>query len=164
MTIILLLVSAVLLSLLVPGGPFENRDFSDINTEILLGFNIFLTTLALGSFLLPVVIWKGPRVSLIISALAGLSYFVVYAIDLAKIFPQSPTAMSACLFWIEVIGLVISLPLMSFSIRAYRETNQSSEKHFSIDRSKLFLIMSVMTAIALVIIVFATRSAMMPTH
>ena len=49
---VLLVLSGIALSSLVPGGPIENRDFSHIAPVVLLVFNIFLTALGLGSFLL----------------------------------------------------------------------------------------------------------------
>ena len=48
----LLALSAISLSLLVPGGPIETRSFSHINPIILASFNTFLTTLSILSLLL----------------------------------------------------------------------------------------------------------------
>ena len=70
----LLLLSGILLSLLVPGGPIEHRDFSQINPAILLGFNIFLTLLGLGSFILTLYIWKEKLLAMKLSLIAALSY------------------------------------------------------------------------------------------
>ena len=47
-----LVVSVALLSSLIPGGPVENRDFSHIHPGVLGAFNVFLTTLDMGSVVL----------------------------------------------------------------------------------------------------------------
>ncbi len=47
----LLLLSAIMLTSLVPGGPIETRDFSHISPLVLGSFNVFLTTLSITSFL-----------------------------------------------------------------------------------------------------------------
>lgn len=46
---LLLIVSAVNLTLMVPGGFIESRDFSHISSITLGAFNVFLTTLGMVS-------------------------------------------------------------------------------------------------------------------
>lgn len=111
---VLLIVSALLLTSLVPGGLVENRDFSHINAMFLVAFNVYLTVLALGSFVVGVgCLRHSTRV--IATLAAGVSYVLVYALDLLQIFPVSPTPMSHALWAIEVAGLVLALPLIGLS-------------------------------------------------
>ena len=113
----LLLLSAVSLTSLVPGGPIETRDFSHISPLVLGSFNIFLTTLSLTSFLLLYFVWQRQRWAFVASGIWGIGYFLVYVLDLARWFPVSPDAMPPALFAIEVFGTILSIPLavLSFS-------------------------------------------------
>lgn len=157
----LLFISAILLSILVPGGPIENREFSHINPLILTSFNIFLTLLGMGSFILVFYVWKGNRRAIKLSLLAALSYIFVYGVDLLGWFPQSPTPMSVPLFWIEVIGLIVAIPLAEFSSMAIRHaqvTEHSSAA--SIDNKKPFYKVAGLTIIGAAIVIFATFSAL----
>lgn len=110
----MLIISAALLTALVPGGVVESRDFSHITPLILIGFNLFLTVLVFGSCLLGLQ-WIRKPASLTTTLCAGVSYFLVYLLDLLAIFPVSPTPMSELLWAIEVTGLVLALPLIIIS-------------------------------------------------
>ena len=113
----LLILSFGLLAVLVPGGPIETRSFSHIDPLILAGFNTFLTTLVIVSPMLVYFIVKNKPWAWVISALCGVSYFLVYALDLGKIFPVSPDPMPPTLYIIEVLGAIVSVPLMFFAVR-----------------------------------------------
>jgi len=93
----LLLLSFVLLAVLVPGGPIETRNFTHINPVILGALNTFLTLLGIVSILLVYFISKEKKWAFIVSAICGISYFLVYALDLGKIFPVSPDSMPQAL-------------------------------------------------------------------
>lgn len=86
----LLVLSTVLLGILVPGGPIEKRRFSHISPLVLGTFNTFLTVLGLVSLGLTYFSLKGNRWAFFAAAICGISYFLVYALDLGKIFPVSP--------------------------------------------------------------------------
>ena len=113
----LLVLSAVLLGILVPGGPIETRSFSHISPLILGAFNTFLTVLGIGSLALAYFAVKGKRWAILAAAFCGISYFLVYALDLGMIFPVSPDKMPPALFAIEVAGLLVSFPLTFLSLR-----------------------------------------------
>lgn len=108
---LLLILSGLMLAVLVPGGPVENRDFSHIQPLILALFNIFLTTLGLGSLLLGIAAFKRP-INTLLPLLAGVAYIGVYLLDLLSIFPISPTPMSHALWSIETTGLVLAIALL----------------------------------------------------
>ncbi|MFK7734222.1 MAG: hypothetical protein AB8B48_21545 [Pseudomonadales bacterium] len=111
----LLGISVGLLALLVPGGPIENRDFSQFDPAILAAFNVFLTSLDLGTLVLMLFTIRGYEWALACAFYVGLAYFGVYAIDLAQIFPKSPTPMLPELAGIEVLGMSASIPLVIYS-------------------------------------------------
>ncbi len=112
---VLLLVSALLLASLVPGGFIETRDFSQLNPAVLIGFNVYLTVLALGSIVLGVG-WFRQSAGVMGTLAAGVSYVLVYSLDLLHIFPVSPMPMSHALWAVEVAGLVLALPLIGLSV------------------------------------------------
>ena len=155
----LLILSMVLLTILIPGGPIETRDFSHISPTILQNFNIFLTTTGIVSLLILFFIFKGKRWSYFISFLCGLSYFCVYILDLGKIFPVSPTKMPQALLIIEVIGTIISIPLMVLSLKSYVAFHDTQESK-AIKNSYFWLAAIILGLLGILIVIFATNSAM----
>ncbi|WP_299487441.1 hypothetical protein [Acaryochloris sp. IP29b_bin.137] len=159
----LLALSSVLLTSLVPGGPIETRSFAHINPLILGGFNTFLTTLSLVSLLLLYSVWQRQHWAYAASAIAGLSYFLVYVLDLGCLFPVSPDAMPTALFVIEVLGTIVSLPLMLVSVqgvRFLREQSGAPVGSNSFNQTKQVATAIAITLLGIGIITFATRSAM----
>ena len=164
----LLGISGIALGTLVPGGPIETRSFVHIDLLTLGVFNTFLTTLVLGSLLLIYFVLQSQRWAMLTAAGAGLSYLGVYGLDLAKIFPVSPDAMPPALLAIEVLGTVLSLPLMLLSIQALQASKQRTlanvtfshpdNPHY-IQLPHIVITISLGIA-ALSIITFATSSAM----
>ncbi|KAI9134750.1 hypothetical protein [Acaryochloris sp. CCMEE 5410] len=161
----LLALSSGLLTSLVPGGLIETRSFAHINPIVLGSFNTFLTSLSLLSLLLIYFVWQRQRWAYAASAITGLSYFLVYVLDLGRLFPVSPDAMSSALFVIEVLGTIVSLPLMIVSVQGLwlsRELSLPSPQvgNHSFTRVKQFTAALVIALLGLGIITFATRSAM----
>jgi hypothetical protein len=163
---VFLVLSAVLLGVLVPGGPIETRSFSHIHPLILGTFNAFLTSLGLLSLLLVYFIIKGKRWAFVASALCGVSYFLVYVLDLGKIFPVSPDPMPQALLIIEILGTVVSLPLIFLPVRIMRQIgddrnsdrNNGAEAIYSNKNYAIPIILLILIAVG--IITFATISAM----
>lgn len=162
---LLLILSGALLASLIPGGPIETRDFSAIPLSVLILFNLFLTTLGFGSFILALACIYGGRYVGKWVFLAGLSYQLVYLADILGVFPQTPTAMSNHLLVAEITGILLSALLITLAIPiARRPTALSTEPRFkpklslSLERlSFSFGIMLVFAAI--LVIVFASYSA-----
>lgn len=155
---ILLLLSATLLSAMIPGGPVETRDFSHYDPLLLGSFNTFLTVLGLASYGAAWFVMRRRRWALISAQLCGVGYFLVYAADLAQLFPQSPLAMPAALLVMEITGLVVSLPLMLLPALAGHSELSVSNGHRHLTSTALLLITAV-TVLAVGIIAFATRAA-----
>lgn len=159
----LLALSSVLLTSLVPGGLIETRSFAHINSLILGGFNTFLTSLSLLSLLLIYFVWQRQRWAYVASAIAGLSYFLVYVLDLGRLFPVSPDAMPLALFVIEVLGTIVALPLIIVSVQGLRLRGEQSGAPIgsnSFNRTKQVATAIGITLLEIGIITFATRSAM----
>ena len=120
----LLLFSTLLFWTLVPGGPVETRKFGHYSPFILGAFNTFLTILGLGSLVVVYFCFNGSQWAFYVAGICGISYLLVYALDLGKIFPVSPDKMSRALFIIELTGLILSIPtiLLSFISATMLET------------------------------------------
>ncbi|MEM9214431.1 MAG: hypothetical protein AAGD25_08800 [Cyanobacteria bacterium P01_F01_bin.150] len=164
----LLGISGIALGTLVPGGPIETRSFAHMHPLTLGVFNTFLTTLVLSSLLLVYFVLRSQRWAMLTAASVGLSYLGVYGLDLVKIFPVSPDAMPPALLAIEVLGTVLSLPLMLLSVQAMQSSSQKmvTEAPFSFpDSPYRFQLLQIVMAmglglVAFGIITFATSSAM----
>lgn len=162
----LLALSSGLLTSLVPGGLIETRSFAHISPLILGSFNTFLTTLSLASLLLIYFAWQEYRWAFAASFIAGLSYLLVYVLDLGKLFPVSPDAMPTALLTIEILGTIVSLPLMLVSGWGiqHRAKQLTQDKNPQFNRNlagkkQIFIAIGI-TLIGIGIIIFATRSAM----
>lgn len=155
----LLALSAVLLSILIPGGPIEKRNFSHIAPLKLAMFNVFLTVLGIGSFALIYFLMVGAEFAFIAAVLCGISYFLVYVLDLGKVFPVSPDRMPRALFWIEVVGLILSIPLIFLSL-AYIFMSKGSDNAFGIAPGTMIIALTFIIVLGGGIVIFATKSAM----
>ncbi|RXJ66380.1 hypothetical protein CRV08_12930 [Halarcobacter ebronensis] len=156
----LLVLLSVLLTILVPGGPIETRDFSNYSETVLVLFNIFLTTLGLLSFVVAFLVAKRKKYSIVLSALFALLYILVYLFDLFKIFPTSPVSMSSTLFLIEVISTFIGFILIYLCVK-YNNLEAKNNKNITIKFS-FYKIVSILIVLlfAIGIVIFATKSAM----
>jgi len=152
---LLLLLSGLTLSSLVPGGPIENRDFSHLSPALLLAFNVFLTGLGLGSFLLiPAVLRQSPQAARA-AFYGGVAYLLVYAVDLLGWFPPTHSPMSSSLRTLEITGLVLGLLLCAGALYGRAERNGKATVPGMDPLLFLLLLM-----VAVTIIAFATWSAM----
>lgn len=158
--VVLLGLSALLLALLIPGGPIENRDFSHIHPLVLGGFNVFLTALNLGSIALIVLVIRNPGKVGHWVVLVAMLYFAVYALDLAQLFPRSPTPMTRPLAIVEVLGMIIAVPLW-LGGRALRSTAAVDQARLLNTRGRWIVVTAVLV-IGVLIVLFATESAMNP--
>lgn len=115
-TTTLLILNVIFLAVLVPGGPIENRDFSHLPRKVFWGFNAFLVSLILVAittvyFSVQNAVWYRQA-----SFVVGLAFFAVYALDLAKIFPKSPTPMSKALKYVEIVNAGLAILLISSTV------------------------------------------------
>ena len=155
----LLVLSAVLLGILIPGGPIENRNFSHISPLVLGLFNTFLTVLGVGSLILAYFTLVDSKMAFIAAAICGISYFVVYALDLAKIFPVSPDRMPRALFAIEVIGLLLAIPLLLLSLLSISRS-KSVVDGLEFPSGTIITVLVLMVVLGVGIVIYATKSAM----
>lgn len=160
--IILLILSCGLLAILVPGGVIETRSFDCINLLTLLTFNIFLTSLVMVSILNIYYLVRDERWAYTVAAFCGVAYFLVYILDLSRIFPVSINSMSHTLFSIEVMGSIVSIPLIFLSIKERSILNRCREPIMRRQpySKKLIYFALILFFLSLGIIIFATKSAM----
>lgn len=112
----LLFANMTLLTILVPGGPVENRDFSHMPKGAFIGFNLFLISLGLGSVAGTFWLMASPSNLAVLAALVmGVLYAVVYFIDLGGVFPTSPTSMSPALMGFEIVNANAAVLLIVMS-------------------------------------------------
>lgn len=158
---ILLGLSAFNFAILIPGGPIETRSFANYDATVLVAFSTFLTALGLASLVLVYVTYKGRRTAFVASALCGLGYFLVYVLDLGRIFPVSPDPMPSALWGLEVSGTIISMPLMLLSVVAASrsETQKDGKTGAALTKVTMWLGIPIVL-VGLAIVIFATYSAM----
>lgn len=154
LTALLLCLSGVNLTLMIPGGFVETREFTLYPVSVIAGFNVFLTVLGLGSFVLAWRIWRGARRTLW-AFFAGVSYVAVYMLDLAVIFPISQTPMSALLETLEWVGTGLGILLMIAGALFWLREEAPAGPVRRIDL-RVLLMLAVITG---AIVVFATVSA-----
>ena len=126
---------------------------------ILGTFNVFLTTLDLGSLALLPFVLQRKRWANRVAFSAAMAYFSVYALDLASVFPRSPTPMSEPLALIEILGLCVAVPLMLASSRVQPTANVISRPPL-LSRSTLALALVLLLLIGAAIVFVATDAAM----
>ncbi|WP_339442915.1 hypothetical protein [Pseudomonas hunanensis] len=153
----LLIASVINLSLMVPGGFVETRDFSGYPAIVLGAFNVFLTVLGLGSLVLAFIVARKGR-GYGLSALAGLAFVCVYLLDLGRIFPVPPNPMSPLLATLEWLGTVLggALVLAVSMFSRYDASNAVISSRSSIPGPVLISLVIV----AVIIVAYATKSAM----
>ena len=110
----IMFLNVTLLTILVPGGPIENRDFSKLTGAVFWGFNVFLISLGIMSFVTCYLLLISHPHAILISQVIAILYFIVYTIDLAGMFPKSPTKMSKPLMMLEIINTAMAVFLFIF--------------------------------------------------
>lgn len=114
MASLVVFLNVTLLTILVPGGPIENRDFSKLKGVVFWGFNLFLISLGIVSFIACYLLLISHSNAIFITQIIAVLYFIVYTIDLAGMFPKSPTKMSKPLMLFEIINTTMAVFLFLF--------------------------------------------------
>ena len=114
-----LFLNAALLTILVPGGPIENRDFTNLTGIIYWGFNIFLISLGILTFLTTYYVLIRERMAIRLGIILSICYLIVYILDLAKIFPRSSTKMSNKLMLMEIVNSLNAVFTIIFSLSVW---------------------------------------------
>ncbi|WP_174802772.1 hypothetical protein [Martelella limonii] len=152
---VLLVASALNLALMVPGGFVETRDFSAYSAIVLAAFNVFLTVLGLGGLVLGYIVAKSGK-GFRWAGVAGIAFVAVYLLDLGRIFPVTPNPMSSLLATLEWIGTVLgaALTVASFTLGSTAQAAGGDKAMLSKP------VVWGLFIVALIIVAFATRSAM----
>jgi len=154
----LLLLSTLMFWTLIPGGPVETRKFGHYSPFILGTFNTFLTILGFGSLVVVYFCFSGDKWAFYAAGICGISYLLVYALDLGKIFPVSRDKMSQSLFVIEATGLILSIPLTLLSFMSASMLENVND-HFEFTALGIILLLLV-AIIGTGIVIFATKATM----
>ena len=110
LTGVLLVLSAVTLALMIPGGFVETRSFARYPIWVLGAFNVVLTVLGLGSLVLAYRIFSTGYVT-VLASITGFGFVCVYGLDLLHVFPISDNPMSFSLYALEWLGTLLGLLL-----------------------------------------------------
>ena len=103
---------------LYPGGPVENRDFSNLAPGVATQFNIFLITLGIVGLISAFFSWKGKSWAYITAIAVGWLFVFVVALDLGKVFPVSPDQTGLLLGIIMILDAILALYVVLFSHKA----------------------------------------------
>ena len=159
----LLIMSGAVLTVMVPGGPVETRMFAHYSPLVLGAFNSFLTVLGLASFVLAWFAFREKGWALTGAIFCGIGYLLVYALDLAVIFPVSPDPMPQALLILEIVGIALSLPLIwiAFAMHQKGRMAQKEWPHlWSLVTGPAVMLGIAGGMLAIAIIAFATLAAM----
>lgn len=155
-----LLLNALLLILLIPGGPIETRDFSQLNSIILVAFNAFLTALGMTSLLFIPLAVKNYQVTAEVCRILALSYFAVYLLDLLSLFPRTPSPMPWMLMAVEWCGIGAAIWLMLESQKFKKRIAQVLPTQQAQPFKKLSPVcILILVVIGNAVVVYATYSA-----
>ncbi|MCF2947568.1 hypothetical protein L0668_05570 [Paraglaciecola aquimarina] len=155
-----LILNALLLISLIPGGPIENRDFSHIPAIYLIAFNGVLTALGMSSLLVAPLASQNYTVVAKVSKIIALAYLAVYVLDLFAIFPQTPSPMPWPLLCIELLGcLAAGLLYIEGCCYEKRIMAMSATKKKTLFKSLSPLSILLMVLVANGIVIFSTYSA-----
>ena len=155
-----LLLNALILISLIPGGAIETRDFSHIPVLYLTVFNAFLTALGMCSLLFVPLAFNNFRAAAKVSKILALAYIAVYLFDLFEIFPQTPSAMPTLLLFLEISGVISGFLLFAEGHKFEKKINTlapNEQKHHLKKLSPLCILILVIIGNAIVI--FSTYSA-----
>jgi hypothetical protein len=152
---VLLGASALNLALMVPGGFVETRDFSAYPAVVLGAFNVFLTILGLGSLVVAFFIARSGR-GRGWAGFAGVAFVGVYLLDLGGLFPVPPDPMSTLLATLEWIGTGLGALLAVASVAS----GGAACDRDAVRPTLPLPIVAGLAILALIIVAFATQSAM----
>ena len=157
---LLTLLSALNLTLMVPGGFVETRVFPHYSVAVLAAFNIFLTVLGLGCFILAYAALRHGRTGML-PIVAGLVFVAVYVADLLHIFPVSANPMSTTLTILECIGTLLGVLLVAAGVRSLSLQQPSAQGDGGgVPNGLSRGLLMTLIAIGVGIVIFATLSAM----
>jgi len=100
---------------LVPGGPIENRDFSNLGSAAFSGFNAFLISLGIAGFVALYFVWRDRLAAYWAAIIIGWLYIIVVALDLGRVFPVSPDPTGFALGLIMIVDAILALNVVLFS-------------------------------------------------
>lgn len=104
--------NAILMTLMLPGGPVEIRDFSAYSATTLTLYRLFLSALITGTLLsisLCIKQYQGAGAG---SIIAGICYLSAHALGLLDILLHSPNPATAILLTLELVACTAAISLI----------------------------------------------------
>ncbi|MGV6811902.1 MAG: hypothetical protein ACWA47_06630 [Brevirhabdus sp.] len=102
---------------LVPGGPVETRDFSELGGALFWGFNAFLISLAVLAVVSALAMLRDSRAGAIGAIVASWGYLFVVFLDLGHVFPTTPDPIPFLLGFIEILDAILAAYVMVLAHR-----------------------------------------------
>ncbi|MFE7118600.1 hypothetical protein ACFU99_24605 [Streptomyces sp. NPDC057654] len=96
---------ALLLIPMVPGKLIDTRDFSSLPRRQFNGFNVFLTSLGLASFVVAGFAMADQHWAFVAALVLSLGYIAVFAADLGAVFPVVADPLPVQLLVLEAVAL-----------------------------------------------------------
>lgn len=109
----LLVIAVVLLAAMVPGEPVETRSFARLRRPVFWGFNVFLISLGLATFVVAGLALRPHWWTFAAAAVLGLLYVAVFVLDLGKVFPKTPDPMPVTLLMLEIADTAVAGALVA---------------------------------------------------
>ncbi|MDO6521622.1 hypothetical protein Q4578_08490 [Shimia thalassica] len=103
---------------LVPGGPIETRDFTDLGGMAFWGFNAFLIGLAILAICAGIGLRKENRTAMWCAIIAAWAYVFVVLLDLGAVFPTSPDPIPLALGLVEILDVMLAAYVIILAHRA----------------------------------------------
>ena len=104
--------NAILMTLMLPGGPVEIRNFSAYSTTTLTLYKLFLSALVTGTLLTIALCSKQYQGAGAGSIISGICYLSVHAVGLLAIFLFSPNPATAILLTLELVACIAAISLI----------------------------------------------------
>ena len=152
----------VLLASLIPGGPIENRDFSDLSPPVVWLYNGLLTFLGFGSLVLIYFMLSGRKFAFRLGMGVSFAWLILTLLDLFQIFPTSPTPMSPLLLLIEVLILILSVVALSSCYIAIKTTTEPDSKLATTDKKVWLAVGIIILLLGTGVLIYASVSVMSP--
>ena len=123
----LLMLSFGIIISLLSGHSIDVRNISIEEKMLLKTYYSLLVLLTLLSIVTILFILENKMWGYFISALCGVAYFLIYALDLLTIFPHEFSILPKTIFILEATGFLVSIPTIILSIYAFISHNKEDD-------------------------------------
>jgi len=154
----LLLLSVCISMMLIPGGPIENRIFTDMPLFVALSLCLFATILVICATFSVFQTRRGGRRALSMAAWEGGGLVAIYLLDLLGILP-SATPMGVVMKRFEIVGLTVAILLIVSAIRDLRRPIPEMEISHGMSRGERVSLIEFSVYVGAILTFMATVSS-----